>query len=323
MEKRVPEQFMVGDRKFNKDEIEKFVKYSKEPLSFIKDWNYGYDFGEMSQLQIQDFQIDIVNTIHESQNIIIKKSRQMYMSQLMAAYCAWNLMFKFDYQIAIVCNKGDISTRFVQRVREILYRYNIIFDCEKDIVTDNKKEIRLANGSMIKGFAPGRNAGRGYSIDLLIFDEAAYIKNLGDLWMSIGMATNAKRGKCILCSTPNHMDFFARVWAGCVTDENDFSAINIDWTKNPRHTKDSEIRNGELWSPWYEEQCKMLQYNQDAIDRELWGKFVSGVKPNVSKRINFRVESEIYDKIIDKINEKDISLSDYVKNLIKKDLNLD
>lgn len=304
-----------------------FIRCARDPLYFAK--NYWYSFiptkADTIKVPMVPFQDEMIKFLHNNDLNLIKKSRQMYVTTTMAIYVTWNLIFKYDYSIGIVSNNMMLSHRFLNLVRRNLEKFRVGFKLEDEIVVDNKTEIRLANGSSLKAFAGNKGAGRGYTINMFIFDEAAYIKDLEYIWSGAGMATIAQKGsKIIFASTPNNAgDLFHKIWVGAKTETNDFNVIDLDWTMNPNYTKDIQIRDGKPWSPWYEEQCKRLNFNEDAIDRELNGIFVSGVRPDVPKRINFRLESEVYDKIIEKIDETGISLTDYMKDLINKDLGLD
>jgi hypothetical protein len=84
----------------------------------------------------------------------------------------------------------------------------VLTDCPDDlrpIWKASKKEYHFRNGSVIKlvGLDKNANALRGNNIDLLIVDEAAFIKNLEYLYRSIIVpATMKRKFKLIFPSTP-------------------------------------------------------------------------------------------------------------------------
>lgn len=307
----------------NEEEMIQHIKYSKDPISFIRDNRVGDNKSfKYELLPLYEFEEKILNSIHENELNIIKKSRQMHMSTLMAAYCAWKLIFTYDYTISVVTPNLKSSIEFIDKVRIILQNYsNDVFHWEDDFIVNNKSEIRLSNSSMIKGFAPDVNAGRGYTTNMLIMDEMDHMKNAEHIWSAFIFGLKALEGsKCILCSTPskNGLKIFHRMWVDAVTDSSKFIPKEIDWTMNPQYNKDMKEVDGEMWSPWFEEQCKILGGDTDSIDTELWGKFVTIGKPS-SYMVNFRVDSELYNKIINKTKDES-SVSDYIRDLIKKDL---
>ena len=103
------------------------------------------------------------------------------------------------------------------------------------------------------------------------------------------------------------MNFFYKVWSEATKGENDFKVINLDYSMNPNYTKEG----------WYENMCNTLGNDKDVIDRELHGKFIEKEKP-ASQRVNLRIKSELYEKMINKIKGRNIS--DYIRELIEKDL---
>lgn len=308
-----------------REEMIKYAEYARYPFKFIQDFNFGFnsDSHRKENLSLDEFDINIISHIYENKLSIIKKSRQMHVSHLIAMYAAWHLIFRFDFSIAWISENVASSIRILENIREILENCpKYIFDWDANVVVDNKKEIRLSNGSSIKAIAANPSAGRGYTIHMVILDEAASISesNMKAIWQSIVMSTMAlKNSKIIIASTPAYVDLFYKIWEGAVKGENNFAALHLDWTMNPRWTKDAEMRDVELWSPWYEKMCETLNHDESLIRRELWAEFSANIKPS-SLRVNFRIDAELYEKMTNKIGDK--SVSDYLRDLIKKDLEI-
>lgn len=100
----------------------------------------------------------------------------------------------------------------------------------------NRKEnsIILINGSEIF-FKSYQNADaiRGYSFDLLIVDEASYIKE--EDWNACFRPTLNVRGKkCILASTPRGKNFFYNLFQlGQQSDNKHYASYSATWRDNP------------------------------------------------------------------------------------------
>jgi phage FluMu gp28-like protein len=306
------------------EEMKEYAKCNRKPQYFADKYAYGFNMvtKEYGNFELFDFQKLMISKVHNHQFNLIKKSRQMHVTSTLAMYVAWCTLFKHDHATGIVCPNKESAVRFLDNVRYILLHFNLGFDYKEDVIKDNKTELRLFNGSTVRAFAASPSALRGYTINLMIFDEAAYINRLDEMWMTCNSMC-AVGGKVIFASTPKDVNFFHTIWEGAKKGTNFFEVQELVWHNNPLFTKDLEFRDDKPWSPWYEAQCKHLNNNDTAIDRELWGKFVSGIRPDVPKRINFRLEPEIYDKIIERIDEREISLTDYMKELIKKDLEIE
>ena len=148
----------------NKDII-KYKEYSEDPIKFIKENRIGINSKtfKCELFEMMDFEEMFLNHIHNNNFSVTKKSRQMHMTTLTAAYCAWKLIFSTDKSIAIMCPKKEEAIRFVEFVRIILQNYsNDLFHWEDNFVKDNQSEIRLDNGSFIKAIAATPSSLRGY-----------------------------------------------------------------------------------------------------------------------------------------------------------------
>jgi hypothetical protein len=75
------------------------------------------------------------------------------------------------------------------------------FSAEKN----SQRHFKLNNGCEVKAVATSKDALRGYTPTILIFDEAAFIEADSDFW-SACMASLSTGGKVIVVSTPNGYD---------------------------------------------------------------------------------------------------------------------
>jgi len=99
-----------------------------------------------------------------------------------------------------------------------------------------KSEIRLTNGSIIRCLPTGLDGTgiRGYTVDLLIADEAAFIPE--DVWTAVTpmLSVEGSKKQIILLSTPHGREgFFCR----CFTDPS-FSTFHISSPECPRIDKE-------------------------------------------------------------------------------------
>jgi hypothetical protein len=112
---------------------------------------------------------------------------------------------------------------------------------------DNKLSLRLQNGSQIKAIASSPDAGRSEALSLLIFDEAAFIDDIDEIWVS-AQSTLSTGGSCIALSTPNGVgNWFHQTWIGAEESRNPFNTIRLHWTVHPERDQ-----------KWRDEQEKLL-----------------------------------------------------------------
>ena len=112
---------------------------------------------------------------------------------------------------------------------------------------DNKLSLRLQNGSQIKAIASSADAGRSEALSLLIFDEAAFIDDIDEIWVA-AQSTLSTGGACIALSTPNGVgNWFHKIWLGAEESTNPFNTIRLHWTVHPERDQ-----------KWRDEQEKLL-----------------------------------------------------------------
>jgi len=100
------------------------------------------------------------------------------------------------------------------------------------------KHYKLTNGCEVKAVATSKDALRGYTPTILIFDEAAFIDADSDFWAAC-MASLSTGGKVIVISTPNGYDpIYYEIYEQANRGMNDFKITEMYWYRDPRYTKD-------------------------------------------------------------------------------------
>jgi hypothetical protein len=111
---------------------------------------------------------------------------------------------------------------------------------------DNKLSLRLTNGSQIKAIASSPDAGRSEALSLLIFDEAAFIDDIDEIWVA-AQSTLSTGGSCIALSTPNGVgNWFHQTWIGAEESRNPFNTIRLHWTVHPERDQKWRDQQEEL-----------------------------------------------------------------------------
>jgi hypothetical protein len=254
------------------------IKCVKSPLYYLNTYGYVFDAGQkkIAKMTCFKYQERCVKDFHKYQNNIVLKSRQTGLSVVTAGYVAWRLLFRYDEKILIIANKGDGAIRFLDTVKQFIEN-TPEWLLPTTIAKKNQTELEFSkpHASWVKAKASSPEAGRGESLTMLILDETAFIKDDEDIWMGAGMALSQTQGKCIMISTPNGTgNLYHKTWVSAVNKDNDFNGLIVHWTENPNSAKGLEWRidprgNKVPWSPWYEEQCKRLNWDTVKIAQEL------------------------------------------------------
>ena len=185
------------------------------------------------------FQEDALKTlIHNDYNIILK-SRQLGITTLTSAYSLWLMIFHSDKNILCISITQETSKEIVTRVR--FANDNLPTWLKVACVEDNRLSLRLKNGSQIKAVSSTGTAGRSAALSMLIVDEAAFIDNIDDIWLS-AQSTLSTGGKAIVLSTPNGVgNFFHKTWVEAEAKKNKFVTIKLPWSLHPE--RDQTWRN--------------------------------------------------------------------------------
>jgi hypothetical protein len=176
---------------------------------------------------------------------IVLKSRQTGISTLCAGFSLWNMLFNSDFNILVIATKQEVAKNLVTKVRVM---HDLLPSWLKGgSMEDNKLSLRLNNGSQIKAIASSPDAGRSEALSLLIFDEAAFIEDIDEIWVS-AQSTLSTGGACIALSTPNGVgNWFHKTWLDAEEGANPFNTIRLHWTVHPERDQ-----------TWRDEQEKLL-----------------------------------------------------------------
>jgi len=132
-------------------------------------------------------------------NEVVLKARQLGFTWLAAAY-AYHVARRPGARVLII-SKGKLEAyAFLDRVRFIHSRLPLLLQSTMEV--DRAGEIRFKNGGQILALPSTRNAGRGFTGSLLIFDENAYHAWAAANWKA-ARATVADVGQVIVMSTAN------------------------------------------------------------------------------------------------------------------------
>jgi len=314
------------------------IEQLKEYAHIIKDTPYAlrtylqtYDNTQSRYVPLDLFpdQIGLINDYENYNENITKKYRQAGVTTVTAAWISKKLQTaqpERPEKVLIVANKRDTAIEMANKIRSFLIQWpdwvNVGFSPDKN----SESRFKLNNGCEVKAVATSKDALRGYTPTILIFDEAAYIEAGEDFWAA-SMASLATGGKIILISTPNGFDpIYYGVYEQAIRGVNNFHITELKWFRDPRYSKNvrwvkvtdivhymlnrEQYNDEELciydadpstydelveqgykpYSPWFESMAKKLKYDKRRISQEIECDFL-GSGDNV-------IPPEIVDNIV-------------------------
>jgi hypothetical protein len=186
-------------------------------------------------------QVSLIEDYDNHNENIALKYRQAGVSTVTAAWASKKLVFakkQKPEKILIIANKLDTSVEMANKIRSFTEQWpswvGVGFSPDKNA----QRHFKLTNDCEVKAVATSKDALRGYTPTILIFDEAAFIEADGDFW-SACMASLSTGGKVIVVSTPNGYDaIYYEIYDQALRNMNDFKISEMYWHRDPRYTKD-------------------------------------------------------------------------------------
>lgn len=298
--------------------LKDYIRHSKSPVVFMEDSWIGLDVFDgwtPKKLKPFEFQKDFIKKIHEQHLSVVVQSRQMHLTSMMALYVAWTLLFVPEQSMMVVTHNNDSAKRFASIVKLIIDLYVVDGrETIKSIENQTQTRLTMCNKSRLSVITPSAQAGRGERLDFLYIDNAAFMKNMEEIWMALGMALNPTNGKIVLSSTPKDDSWFNNIYL-----QNEHVSIKLHWSIHPVYNieikKDDDLIY-EFTSPWFEEQKTKLYNYQKAIEQEFECLVKYKEKTNKNKTISLRISEDLLKKILIIKGETE-STSDYIRRLIE------
>lgn len=299
------------------ENLKRHLEYKEDFLLFAKnEANILTPFG-VKKVELYDFQLDLLESIKDTGFDLIVKSTQMGVTNLLALYIAWLAIFDEDKRIGLMSSNRDAGSRLLEGVVQILKNYSIkeYFDFDKEFTSSSKYKLQLKNGNSLGVLSPGPDSLRGMRIHKLIIDEAAYIKKLSEILKYSTTMFAIQESKIILASSPKRNSHFNKMVLNyeedkSIKEDKNISLNYLPWNLHPNRDKE-----------WFEKQCIILGLRQELINEELNCVVTSDEHEQKNKTISLRLTNKWLIDIKTKIGDE-LSISDYIRSLIEKDLNI-
>jgi len=249
--------------KYSQEQVEEFLKCAKDPVYFAQ--NYikivNVDRGLMS-FEMWGFQKEMIKLFHDNRFVITKCPRQVGKTTTSVAYLLWLTLFSDSQNIAVLANKGSLA-------RDILAKYQLAYEnlpmwLQQGIITWNKGNVELENGSKIMAASTSSSAVRGGSFNCVFLDEFAFVPaNIAEEFFNsvYPVISSGKSTKIIIVSTPNGMNMFYKLWMDAIGNKNGYKPFEIHWSMVPGRDeawKEETIRNTSEEQFRQEFECEFL-----------------------------------------------------------------
>jgi hypothetical protein len=220
-----------------------YVKCMKDTPYALRTYLQTYDNTVSRYVPLELFpdQVSLLDDYENYEENIALKYRQAGVSTVTAAWVSKRLVFakkERPEKILIIANKLDTSMEMANKIRAFVDQWPKWVGASFSPDKNSQRHYKLTNGCEVKAVATSRDALRGYTPTVLVFDEAAFIEADGDFWAAC-MASLSTGGKVIVVSTPNGYDpIYYDVYNQAAKGINNFKISEMFWWKDPRYSKD-------------------------------------------------------------------------------------
>ena len=218
------------------DLVIEYAKCSRNPIylaeKYIKIINVDQGLVDFKPYVYQQ---NMINSMTDNRFTIIATARQAGKTTAVVSFILHYILFNDSKVVGLLANKGETA-------REILGRIQLAYQqlpkwLQQGVIEWNKGSFVLENDSRVIAAATSSDAIRGYSINLLFIDEAAFIENWEIFFTSVyPTISSGKESKIILVSTPNGLNHFYKLWEGAHRkdlEHNGYNPIRVGWEDVP------------------------------------------------------------------------------------------
>ena len=236
------------EHKYTEEQVQEYIKCSKDPVYFCMNYIKIVNVDEgLIKFNMWDFQKEMLNLFKDNRFVITKCPRQVGKTTTTVGYLLWATIFTDSQNVAVLANKGSLA-------RDILAKYQRAYEnlpqwLQQGVVTWNKGNVELENGSKVIAASTSSSAIRGGSFNIVFLDEFAFVPNniANEFFNSVyPVISSGKSSKIIIVSTPNGMNLFYKLWMDSIEGRNNYKNFEIHWSMVPGRDevwKEETIRN--------------------------------------------------------------------------------
>ena len=220
---------------WTEEAVQEYQKCGEDPEHFIE--NYvkivHVDRG-LVDFEMYPYQKKMIHTFQSDRFVICKMPRQTGKSTTIISFLLHYILFNQDVNCAVLANKLSTARELLGRLR--LAYENLPKWMQQGIITWNKGDIALENGSKILAAATSSSAVRGSSFNIIFLDEFAHVPNtIADQFFTSVYPTisSGETTKVFIVSTPLGLNMFYKMWIDAEEGRSNYTPVEVDWREVP------------------------------------------------------------------------------------------
>jgi len=239
------------------DLVQEYIKCSQDVIYFTEKYMkiINVDKGLMN-FKLYPYQKEMLISFSNNRFNIVTTARQAGKSTTTCAFILWYIIFHKDKTVALLANKGDTAREILGRI-QLAYQHLPTW-LQQGIKEWNKGSFELENNSRVIASATSTDSIRGYSINMLFIDEAAFIENWDEFFTSVyPTISSGSESKIVLVSTPNGLNHFYSIWINAEQKRNQYQNIKVLWQDVPGRNE-----------KWKEDTLAAMNFDLEKFDQE-------------------------------------------------------
>jgi hypothetical protein len=233
---------------YSQEQIDEYIKCARDPIYFAKTYIKIVNVDEgLINFAMWPFQEKMLKLFEDNRFVITKCPRQVGKTTTTVAYLLHATLFQDSQNVAVLANKGSLA-------RDILAKYQLAYEnlpmwLQQGVITWNKGNVELENGSKIIAASTSSSAIRGGAFNIVFLDEFAFVPtNIAEEFFNsvYPVISSGKKTKIIIVSTPNGMNLFYKLWMDAQNKKNNYVPFEIHWSMVPGRDqawREETIRN--------------------------------------------------------------------------------
>lgn len=175
-------------RYLSSEELKILAKVSIDPFFFATFCYVVNPVLGMVQFNLYPYQRSVLYQFLKNRFNIILKFRQAGLTELIAMYCLWLVMYHPNKKVNIISIKDTVAKKVLKKIK-FMYK-NLPWYLQTPITNGRTGEygsastMEFSNGSIIESIPTSDQAGRSESLSLLVIDEAAIVRWASTIWAS-------------------------------------------------------------------------------------------------------------------------------------------
>lgn len=230
---------------YTDEEIAEILKCRKDIVYFAETYVYLKTENGLKHIKLRPYQKRMLAAMQNNRWLIELASRQIGKSTTVAIFFAHFTIFNTDKTAAIIAQRDQIAGEVFRKVKSII-QY-LPFFMKPGCLKFNRTSYAFDNGCNALFRPASIDAMQGYTLDLIFWDEAAYVRNTQarEFWNNIyPTLSSMSNSRVIICSTPNGRNLFYELWNNAIEGKNYFATVRVDWWEVPG--RDEEWKQREI-----------------------------------------------------------------------------